>query len=418
MEGHTVMSLYGDAFDDEEDDDDIGGMGAPDPVDTVAGAGTYNPDVFNKIQQVRQGTSGEMGPPRPSIENGGLQGPPAPQAAASPAQISSPFTPTDLAAMDYAHSAEQNASTGRALNAVASGYGAKVDNSGYDEMVKGANTTADKVMDRSARIQQAIAARGLKEKAMADAQSKFGRQQDEKERHNKALEDAIRARVGAGAGKNQSHAMQAARQMIESSRGNQAVQQAEKDLYASSKLKSLFDKVGDLDKLSPEMSNLAVLEVAKMASGAAPDDHMLKMLDPSAYKGALAKAWEKVSNNPSPANAGAFLKQYKDYADSMTEDARSLITDRYGRIIDSAEDDIGKDNAEKLRDVYLRRFDKGLGGPKVLAHGDSGGGSGVPGVPSANASDGSKRQVVRTFRNKKTGQIKYVYSDGTEEIKP
>ncbi len=375
------MRTYDDLLDDEDEDvadvTDDGGM--PDPVDTVAGGGTRNNAVFDRIQQVRRGTANDpstMGPPAP-----------APDAATTPpgATPSSPFSPTDLAAMEYAHGAQQDAGIGRALNAVAGGFGAKVDNSGYDAMASNANNTANKVMDRSSKVAQAIAGRDLKKQMLTAANDRFSRTQGEKERHNQAVEGAIRARVGAAGGKSQSTALKNTVALLEGARGNPAVQQAEKDIYASSKLKGLFNKVGDLNKLSPEMSNLAVLEVAKMASGASPDDHMLKMLDPGAFQGTLAKAWEKVTNEPSPANAGSFLKQYKDYADSMTEDARQLVKDRYGRIIDANGDELGEKNRATLTKNYLHRFDSADGAEpaKVLAKGAPDGSL----IPSAGAAD-------------------------------
>lgn len=167
------MSIYGDLLGD--DDDETGGAGLPDPVDTVAGPSTKNQAVFDRIQQVRQGTGGDAG--------------------SDPSTPSTPFSANDLAAMDYAHGAQQDASIGRALNAVASGFGAKVDNSGYDAQVNNANTTANKVMDRSARVAQAVAARSLKDQQMAAAKTMFDRKQAAVEAKNKIDADKAAAEI-------------------------------------------------------------------------------------------------------------------------------------------------------------------------------------------------------------------------------
>jgi hypothetical protein len=157
------MSIYDDLL--KDDDEEITDGGMPDPVDTIAGPMTPNKVVMERITQRRQGiTDPEESEP-----------------------ITSPSS-NDLAAMEYAHGAQQDASIGRTLNAVASGFGAKVDNSGYDEMVKNASNTSNKMMDRSSKVAQAIAARGLKE-----------RQMTENERHNRAVEDAMQKRAGATA---------------------------------------------------------------------------------------------------------------------------------------------------------------------------------------------------------------------------
>ncbi len=184
------MSLYDDMLKDD-DEESLGGGGTPDPVGTIAGPSTQNQAVFDRIQQVRQGTAND-----PTV------GPPAPQ---NP-EPSSPFSQSDIAAMDYAHGAQQDASIGRALNAVASGFGAKVDNSGYDSAVTNANTTANKVMDRSARVAQAVAARALNDKKMAEGKAMFERKQGLAEKLGgstieKNLAEAAKARSEAGLGK-------------------------------------------------------------------------------------------------------------------------------------------------------------------------------------------------------------------------
>lgn len=145
--------------------------------------------------------------------------------------------------------------------------------------------------------------------------------------------------------------------LAESMRGSPAVAQAEKDIYASQKVNTLFSKYGDLNNLSPQMANLATAEVAKIASNASPDDHMMQMLSPNAFRGTLASAWQKVTNEPSPANAGAFLQQYKDYADGITQDAHKVITDRYGRLYNTRKDQWSSQQQQSFKDSYLNRFD-------------------------------------------------------------
>lgn len=154
----------------------------------------------------------------------------------------------------------------------------------------------------------------------------------------------------------QNTAYNSATSLAEQMRGSPAVSQAEKDIYASQKVNTMFSKYGDLNQLSPQMANLATAEVAKIASNAAADDHMMQMLSPNAFRGSLANAWQKVTNEPSPANAGDFLQQYKDYADGITQDAHKVITDRYGRLYATRKDQWSPSQQQTFQDAYLNRF--------------------------------------------------------------
>lgn len=154
----------------------------------------------------------------------------------------------------------------------------------------------------------------------------------------------------------QNKAMQSVVTILESARGNPAAAQAEKDLYAADKAKSLTRLYGDPNNLDPRMVNLLVSEVSKIAAGGVPTQHELDALNPGTLQGSLASVWSKLSNNPTPANAGAFIKQYQDYSDALSKDAKKVIQDKYGRVIESRRKQLGEDNYGMLKDQYLNRF--------------------------------------------------------------
>lgn len=158
---------------------------------------------------------------------------------------------------------------------------------------------------------------------------------------------------GTKSGQQQNQALQQTTQMLESARGNPAAAQAEKDLYASQKLNSL---VGNGQNLSPEMVQLAASEVAKIAQGGVPTSEELKGLKPNTIPSKLASLAEQVQNQPVGANAQAFLKQYQDYAGKLSGDAQKVITDKYGRIIETNKGRLGSDNYKALQDNYVNRF--------------------------------------------------------------
>lgn len=145
-------------------------------------------------------------------------------------------------------------------------------------------------------------------------------------------------------------------QLLESARGNPAAAQAERDIYAATKAKSLMNLMGDPNNLSNQMVNLLHQELAKIATGGVPSQHELEGLDSGALKGKLAGVYQVFSNKPTPANAGAFLKQYDQYANALTGDAQKFIKDKYGRILESRRNRLGERNYGDFKQQYLDRF--------------------------------------------------------------
>jgi hypothetical protein len=171
-------------------------------------------------------------------------------------------------------------------------------------------------------------------------------------------ESAQDAKHGAG----QDKTLQNVMGILESARGNPAVGQAEKDLYASDKAKSLANLYGDPNNLSSSQVNLLVSEIGKIASGGVPSMHELDGLTPGTLTGSLATAWGKLSNSPTKANAGEFVKQYQDYANALSSDAKKVIKDKYGRVIESRKSQLGDENYNALKAQYLDRFNEASGG--------------------------------------------------------
>lgn len=144
--------------------------------------------------------------------------------------------------------------------------------------------------------------------------------------------------------------------LLESARGNPAAAQAERDIYAAQKAKTLANMYGDPNKLSPAQVQLLAGEIAKIAQGGAPTMHELEGLTPQTLQTKFAGIVQKLTNSPSPANAAEFVKQYQDYADGVTKDAQKVIEDKYGRVIESNRKRLGEDNYGTLKHQYLERF--------------------------------------------------------------
>ncbi len=163
---------------------------------------------------------------------------------------------------------------------------------------------------------------------------------------------------GTRSDKRQDDAMDKGIQLINTARGNPAVRQAELDIYNSKKADSLANMYGDPNKLSQPQVNLLVQELGKVATGGSPAMHELDGLKPGTLTGELSSVWSRLSNNPTPANAGAFVKQYQDYIHAITKDAQDTIAESYGRPVNALRQRMGEGNFKNLQDTYLNRFNQ------------------------------------------------------------
>jgi hypothetical protein len=105
--------------------------------------------------------------------------------------------------------------------------------------------------------------------------------------------------------------------------------------------------------------------VGKIANGGSSSMHELEGLDPKTLQSKFAGVWQRLVNEPTSANAGAFTKQYTDYADALTKDAQKVISDKYGRIIQTNKDRLAPEAQKHLEDNYLNRFKPEVATAKV-----------------------------------------------------
>lgn len=189
----------------------------------------------------------------------------------------------------------------------------------------------------------------------ADALKKIDQQLKADENKNKHQENMIKASQAGN--QKQAQAMQQTMTLLSTARGDPAVGQAEKDIYAAQKLNSLINLHGDPNKLNPQGVQLAASEVGKIATGGVPTTHELQGLTPNAIPSKLAAVAQQFTNHPTPANQGAFLDEYKSYADSITKDAQGVIKSKYGRVIESNKRRLHPDDYNSLNDNFVKRFD-------------------------------------------------------------
>lgn len=166
----------------------------------------------------------------------------------------------------------------------------------------------------------------------------------------------LQGQLGVKANDKQDKALQSAQTLLESARGNPAAAQAEKDLYSAQKANSLANLYGDPNKLSLPQVKLLAAEVGKIAAGGTSTQSELEGITPNTLVGKMSQYVTNLTNNPTPANAAAFVKQYQDYTGALVKDAQKVIQDKYGRVIESRKNQLGPDNYQSLQDQYINRF--------------------------------------------------------------
>lgn len=141
---------------------------------------------------------------------------------------------------------------------------------------------------------------------------------------------------------------------LDSSRIQPDVRQALTDHYNNQKFQDLVNQApgGDLNNLSQGQVELLKNELVKVSGGQAPTMPELAALDPNTLKSRFASTVGKIINEPTSANAGAFLKQYQDYMTSLDKTAQKTIHDRIGRMIESHQKDLSPEHVQTLNAIY------------------------------------------------------------------
>lgn len=143
---------------------------------------------------------------------------------------------------------------------------------------------------------------------------------------------------------------------LESMRGQAGVIQAEKDLLATNKVNALFKDYPDLDEIPDAQVNVVISEIAKIAQGGVPTGHEMDSLKPNTPESKLTKLWGQLTNEPTSANLGAYLKEFQKYNSSLQKVAQDTITDRYGRILRTNKDKLTPERYKKYESEYINRF--------------------------------------------------------------
>lgn len=152
--------------------------------------------------------------------------------------------------------------------------------------------------------------------------------------------------------KEQDRSAQKVQSLLESARGQPDVSQALKDKYAISKANDLSNRYSDPNKMTNQEVNLLVSELGKVATGGVPNHTELQGLTPDTLKTKFGSIVSKLTSNPTPANAGSFVKMYKNYLNDIGNSANQILEKKVTRILETNKKHIGEENYNNFKEQY------------------------------------------------------------------
>jgi hypothetical protein len=140
--------------------------------------------------------------------------------------------------------------------------------------------------------------------------------------------------------------------MLESARGNPEVSGALRNKLLVKNAASLINQYPDPNNMSPQEVSLLVTEIGKIASGGVPAEKELQTIMPNTMRSNLASLTSKLTNAPTPANAGAFIKKYQSYLGELDKNSSDVINEKYNRVIEAQKGRTGNDFYNSAKQLY------------------------------------------------------------------
>lgn len=116
------------------------------------------------------------------------------------------------------------------------------------------------------------------------------------------------------------------RKNLETFRGNQAAQQASKDILSADKALQLVQGK-DPDKLTTQDLALLAGEMSKIATGGVPTEHGTQQLMPHNLQTKFAELQNFMLSKPTDAQAGEYIRKNIKYLSDMRDTAKQTISD-------------------------------------------------------------------------------------------
>lgn len=147
-------------------------------------------------------------------------------------------------------------------------------------------------------------------------------------------------------------------QAVASGRQSPDAQQSLKDIQSAKKLNELLSAApkGDLNKLNDKQTKLAMFEVVKAAGGGVPAEGEMETMTPDTVRQKYGSLVQKWTGKSTPANAGEFLQQGRDYMNGISAIGQNTLTQRSNEIADRMKDYWTPGHYQQVKDQIATEF--------------------------------------------------------------
>ncbi len=170
-------------------------------------------------------------------------------------------------------------------------------------------------------------------------------------------------KLGMDVTKNKAEQNQQTLSALQALRGNPALQRAETNVLSAKTMNDLADqsidpKTGkrDLNNLKPRQINLVDHELIRMATGGSGNEADMNNLKPGTPQYNIAMLHQKITGAQSPAQAGEFVQQALDYANSLSKSSGEFLYQNAKHVVDAKRNYLAPEDQ--------RRYDSWLGDMK------------------------------------------------------
>ncbi len=139
---------------------------------------------------------------------------------------------------------------------------------------------------------------------------------------------------------------------IETPRGNQKVQQAQKALLSIGNAQELIDMYPDPNKMPAQQVNLLNQELAKVASGGVGSEHGQSSLEANTFNQKWQSFLSKSGNEPTGAELGAFIGENKAYLGGLQKVNERVVNDYRKHIFNSYKNRLAPAHVDQFNAEY------------------------------------------------------------------
>lgn len=208
-----------------------------------------------------------------------------------------------------------------------------------------------------------------------------------------ARSDAAVAKANTGSTKDQDKVYTELVNKINTPRGSQAVQQAQKSLVNIQNAQDLIDLYPDSNKMPEAQVQRLNEELAKIATGGVATEGASKAGDAGTFAQRFAKFQSQVEGHPEGADLGAFIEENKKYLQSLKKSHTKVVSEYQRKIYGGYKHRLSPDQDKDFQGEYPDLFQPVETAAAPAAPPEAGTAQAAPAKPSLTDDEVKKLQL-------------------------